>query len=597
VLAFNVTGSFVKTFLRGLKTVAKTDTDKIALTEWENTLCSVIRSRQPGIMIQSIEEKRALDSLIRVLQHMGQSGLGRRELLVWSQVTLRAINIAEADPKTGGCFTETVSPTEFFKQLKEFRENKGNKENPTAAVLVLCDAGHLLETKNNLRMLRETLSEIRGTSRTIVFMGTPFDIPPTVAPDINVQTFALPTAKDLQLVLAPVIDAYAKTPAFAKIKIDKDIVPKFARACAGLTEIEARGLLGLSVARFQAFDARAVDMALKEKAQVIKRSNVLEYRVCTGGLDKVGGLQNIKAWIRDQDHTLKSPDEARAAGMRMAKGLMLIGVPGTGKTLVATMLAAHWSLPLLVFDVGRAFGSLVGQSEANIDQVIMYANVCRPCIIFIDEIEKALGGGGGELDGGTTARVKGKLMTWLNDKPEDVFVVATANDVTKFESEPAFIRSGRFDLISFVDLPDFRSRLEILAIQYKNAVEYAKAGELGKCTLGDTIPSEALIDAATVSKGYSGAELEVVIQKALRLRFNHPTRPKTPTSKMLVDAVLSVKPLSVTMKEPIQHLREWVKQGRAVPAGATLEDDAADERDFKENGLPILLQDAPDAEE
>ena len=566
------------------------NSEKPVLTEWEHTLCSVIRSRQPGIMMQSVEERRALDSLIRVLQFMGLSGLGKRELLVWSQVTHRTIDIAQEDEKTGGCKTDVTASVEFFKTLKEFRDNKGTKENPVAAVLVLCDAGHLLDVKNNLRMLRETLADIRGTSRTIVFMGVPFDIPATVAPDINVQTFALPTAKELQGILTPVVDAYVKSPAFSKIKIDKDVVPKFARACAGLTEIEARGLLGLGVARFLAFDNRAVDMALKEKAQIVKRSNVLEYRTCTGGLDKVGGLQNVKAWIREQDHTLTNPDEARAAGMKMAKGLLLIGVPGTGKTLIATMLAAHWSLPLLVFDVGRAFGSLVGQSEANIDQVITLANACRPCIVFIDEIEKALGGGGGEMDGGTTARVKGKLMTWLQDKPEDVFVVATANDVTKFESEPAFIRSGRFDLISFVDLPDFRSRLEILAIQYKNAVEYAKAGELGKCTLAETIDPDTLTEAARASKGYSGAELQTVMQKALRLRFAHPSRPKSPTSEMLVEAVKSVRPLSITMKESITHLRDWVKDGRAVPAGATLEDDANDEKDFKEHGLPILLQ-------
>jgi ATP-dependent 26S proteasome regulatory subunit len=501
---------------------------------------------------------------------------------LWSPVSLRSIDIAEPKPVERDYM-------DFFKMVKAFKDNVGTDKEQVSAVLCLCDAGHLLSAPNNLRLLRETLWSIRGSNRTIIFMGHPFEIPPQIAPDLNVQTFELPTAKELQIILEPSVAAWKKVPAFAKLNIDMTMVPKFARACAGLTEIETRGLLGFSVARYEAFDARAVDLALQEKAQIVKRSNVLEYKVCHGGLDSVGGLQNVKNWIKEQDDIFKDADAARAAGQKLSKGLLLIGCPGTGKSLMAEMLPAHWSIPLLEFDVGRAFGSLIGQSESNIDQMISLAKACAPCVVAVDEIEKALGGGGGEMDGGTSARVKGKLLTWLQEKPDDVFVVATANDVTKFESSPELIRAGRFDLVAFVDLPDFKSRLEILAIKYKQAVEYAKSGAT-KSTLKETLSADTIMAAAQASRGYSGAELEVIVQRALRFAFNAKPRLTQPTSEMFLAAVKAVKPLSLTMEESIKALRAWAADGRAVPAGATIEDDKDDVKALENEGLPQLLK-------
>jgi len=554
------------------------------LTEWEVNLCSIIRARQPGIVIQSMEEQRVLDSVIKVLQWMALKRLGARELVVWSPVSSRKIPINDPSKE------EALEWQEFFPTLKDFRDqgaDTDDAEQPRRAVLVLADCEHELNQPSALRLLRETLWAIRSTTRAVIILGKPFDIPDEIAPDLTVLPFDLPTAEDLKNILYPMLKVYKEAEAYARVKIEDNAAPQFARACAGLSEIEARGLLGLSIARFEAFDFRAVDMALREKANIVRRSNVLEYKTCAGGLQDIGGLENLKNWIKEQDDILTQVEDAKAYGLRLAKGLLLVGIPGSGKSLTAEMLAAHWRLPLLIFDVGRAFGSLVGQSEANVDQVISLAKACRPCVVFIDEIEKALGGSGGELDGGTSARVKGKLLTWLQTKPDDVFVVATANDVTKFNSTPELIRAGRFDRVFFVDLPDLRSRLEILAIHYRKAVQAAKAS--GKCALPEQIPADVLMEAAKISRGYSGAELEVCVQTAIRAAFNAKPRLVVPTSDMLAAAVRAQKPLSQTMKESIRVLREWCADGRALPAGATLEDDAKDSKGLEQHGLPILL--------
>jgi ATP-dependent 26S proteasome regulatory subunit len=547
--------------------------EKLTLTSWESNLCSIVRARQPGVVVQSLEEPRVTASVIKMLQWMATKGLGLSELLIWSPASYKKISVEDPGKE------QALEPVEFFTAVDKFRTEENDEQgDPRRAVLVLADCHSALESPTNVRMLRETLWAVRGTLRTIIIIGRQFDLPGEVADDLMVSPFDLPTAKDIQATLQPIIEAYQKNDKYKDVTIDLQVIPPFARACAGLPEITASGLLGLAVVRHGAFDMNAVNMALAEKANIVKRSNVLEYETPQGGLDAIGGLENVKAWIKDQDVILNDAEAAKAYGLKMPSGLLLLGVPGTGKSLTARMLAAHWKLPLLRFDVGRAFGSLVGQSEANVRQVIQLANAIGDCVVFCDEVEKALGGRGGEMDGGTTDRVKATFLTWLQEKPDGVFVVMTANDITKFEANPEFLRAGRVDRCVFVDLPDYRARMEILAIHCKKT--------------GHEVPVKDLEKAAEVSKGYSGAELEVAVQTALRAAFQATPRPANPTGELLAQAVKQQKPLSATMKESIERLRAWCREGRAMPAGRTLEDDKADKSAYEKMGLPDLLMDS-----
>jgi ATP-dependent 26S proteasome regulatory subunit len=546
----------------------------VTLNPWEDELCSLIRARRPGVIIRSLEEERVMDSLVRVAQWLYQNRMGLRQITVWSPVTQRKYpNIRT--PKV----IETTQRQPFFATLQAFRVPDEPDTPPRGEMLVVCDAGHEIEKQpTNTRQVRETLAAISGTYRTLIFLGQGFDVPDEIASDLKVMDFELPTAKELENILSPVIALYSENPQYKRqdVKIEPACLPNFSRACAGLSEMEARGILNLSVARFRAFDSRSVTMALREKAQVVRRSNVLEYVTPQKNLSDIGGLERVKGWIGEYDTLYKDLEAARTYGLRPASGMLLIGVPGTGKTLTADALAGHWQLPLLKLDIGKLFGSLVGQSEGNVDAMIRLAKACRPCLVMCDEIEKALGGSGGELDGGTSARVKGKLLTWLQEKPDDIFVVATANDITAFNRTPELLRAGRFDNIFFVDLPDKRSRIEILAIHTRKR--------------GHAMPLDELVLAASAARGYSGAELEVAVQTALRTAFNTDPRPKHPTAEMLVNAITNMVPLSKSMSGPVSALRAWVKEGRAIPAGATLEDDKADEAAFKAQGLPLVAE-------
>jgi ATP-dependent 26S proteasome regulatory subunit len=563
----------------------------VELTAWETTAQSFLRARQPGILVNSVEEPRVMASIIRTLQWMAEKGLGVRRLTRWSSVSTQVIDILKPNepPQTPdrsplfGMLQAFVSPEPRPDEQVDDKTGKVIRRE----VLVLADIEAELREPITVRTLREVLWKIRGTTQSIFIIGQPFQVPAEIAPELALLPFELPTAKDLEKSLTPVVAAYKAAKVYKSLNIDDTVIPALARATAGLTETEARGILGLAIARHEALDNRAVDLALKEKAAIVRRSSVLEYRTCTGSLSDVGGLEHLKKWIGEQDAILSDADEAASYGLKMPSGVLLSGIPGTGKSLTAQVLAAHWKLPLLVFDVAKAFGSLVGQSESNVDGVIALANACRPCIVFMDEIEKALGGSGGEQDGGTSARVTGKLLTWLSDKQEGIFVVATANDVTAFEKRPELIRAGRFDAVFFCDLPDLRSRLEIMAIHYRKAVQRAKA--MGKCALDDQIDPSAIMEAGKASRGYSGAELECAMQSALRAAFNHKPRLTCPTGALLVQAVKSQKPLSLTMKESVNFLRKWCADGRAIPAGATLEDEKKDAQALEDLGLPDIL--------
>ena len=321
---------------------------KITLTPWEDDLCSIVRARQPGVVIQSLEEERVLDSVIKVAQWMVERQVGKRELVVWSPVSCRKINVENP---------QEISPgehQEFFPMLRDFMGGEADR----GSFLVLCDAGHELEAPTNVRILRECLGAIRGTLRTVIFIGKASDIPDEVAADLTVLKYELPTAGDLENTLKPLVEQYQQTSHYKNIGvvIDDAALAPFSRACAGLTESEARGLFSLSISRFRGFDNRAVDMALKEKAQVVRRSNVLEYCTSKQNLDSVGGLENVKGWVKEYDQMHAEVKAATAYGVRPASGVLLLGISGCGKSLMAEVLAGHFQIPLLKLDVAVSLG-------------------------------------------------------------------------------------------------------------------------------------------------------------------------------------------------------------------------------------------------
>ena len=550
---------------------------EIQLTEWENTFCASLCARQPGMVVQSLEEQRVIWSLVKIAQHMALSGWGCRDVRVWSSIS--QYEISTRDPDKIAQFDRCSLPEMLVTFLKETRARKEDGADvPKEGILVLTDLDVILEMDpvESRRALREALFEIseRKLRKTVVIVGKPFTIPEEIAADVRIVTFELPTVAEIREMISEIAADLAQQKSHSHIRPTAEQIGSFARACGGLTESEARALVRLSLAKYEALDDRSVDLAIKEKAAIVRRGGALDVIESDHGIDDVGGLDNLKAYLEVVGGMIKDPDAAKAFGLELPSGFLFTGVPGCGKSYMCEAIAKYWNLPLLRFDVGRAFGGIVGETEANIRKMIATAEAIKPCVLMIDELEKGLSSGG-ERDGGTSERVKQSLLSWLNDKSDQICVIATANDLAKLESMPELIRAGRFDAVFFVDLPDFRSRLEILQIHLKKT--------------GHSMPLEALTEAATASKGYSGAEIKVAVQSALRKAFVANPRPKEPSVEMLVEAIEEMVPLSKSMAEPIARLRKWCAEGRARPAGATLDSDEQDTKTFEDHGLPILF--------
>ena len=257
-------------------------------------------------------------------------------------------------------------------------------------------------------------------------------------------------------------------------------------------------------------------------------------------MNDVGGLDTLKTWLDRRSQAFGAG--AKGFGLDAPKGVLLLGVQGCGKSLVAKAIAAAWEFPLLRLDMGKVFGGIVGQSEANVRTALQVAQALAPCVLWIDEIEKGVAGMGSsdQSDGGTTARVVGTLLTWMQEKREPVFVVATANRIEMLP--PELLRKGRFDELFFVDLPSCAVRKEILAIHLRKK---------GRDPVGYDL--EQL---ATLSLGYSGAELEEAVREGLFDAFAEGRELRT---EHIATALRATFPLSRTMGEQITDLRRWAK--------------------------------------
>ena len=323
------------------------------------------------------------------------------------------------------------------------------------------------------------------------------------------------------------------------------IIERICMACLGLTEVQINRVLAKSVYKFRRIDESCIDLIIEEKRNIIQQSGILEYFHSKETIDQVGGLDNLKNWLKQRRAAFSL--KAKDYGLPTPKGLLILGVQGTGKSLTAKAVSLLWHLPLLRLDIGKVFGSLVGESESKIREALQYAEAISPCILWMDELDKAFSGlNGPQGDSGTSARVFGTFLTWLQEKEKPVFVVATANNVSNLP--PEMLRKGRFDEIFFVDLPNKTELNEIIKIHI---------------TKTERNPRDFnLISLVEASSGFTGAEIEQSIIDAMYSAFE---RDEEFTTDDIHEAMSKMIPLSKFMKEEVDKLRYWVKD-RARPA-------------------------------
>jgi ATP-dependent 26S proteasome regulatory subunit len=404
---------------------------------------------------------------------------------------------------------------------------------------------HPFLTRNNfaiIRRLKDIALYLKNSYKTIVLISPVMEIPPELDKEITVLNFPQPTKEDLSALLDKIVED-VKELKQVEIQLDEEGRDRLLQAALGLTLGEAENVFAKIIVKDQRLSADYVNEVFAEKQQIIRKSGLLEYYAANEDFSSVGGLAVLKDWLNKRAVAFTA--DAHAFGLPSPKGILLLGVQGCGKSLCAKSVSRLWQLPLLRFDMGRMFGSLVGSSEENVRRAISVAESIAPAVLWVDEIDKAFVGSqsSGVTDGGTTARVFGTFLTWLSEKNAPVFVVATANDVSQLP--PELLRKGRLDEIFYVDLPSADERAEIFRIHLSKRHRDP-----------DTFDMPALLGA---SQDFSGAEIEEAIISALYDAFYAKEELNT---AHVVGALSQTVPLSRTMAEKIEAQRNWA-QGRA----------------------------------
>ncbi len=404
---------------------------------------------------------------------------------------------------------------------------------------------HPFLTKNNfaiIRKLKDIALHLKNSFKTIILISPVMEIPAELDKEITVINFPQPTKEDLGAMLDKII-AEVRDRKQIQIDLDEEGRGRLLQAALGLTLGEAENVFAKIIVQEQRLSGDHVNEVFAEKQQIIRKSGLLEYYSANEDFSNVGGLAVLKDWLNKR--AVAFTDEARAFGLPSPKGILLLGVQGCGKSLCAKAVSRLWHLPLLRFDMGRMFGSLVGSSEENVRRAIAVAESVAPAVLWVDEIDKAFVGSqsSGATDGGTTARVFGTFLTWLSEKNTAVFVVATANDVSQLP--PELLRKGRLDEIFYVDLPSEEERLEIFRIHIVKRRRDPKDFDL-----------ETLVAA---SPDFSGAEIEEAIISALYDAFY---QKQELTTEHILTTLNQTVPLAKTMSEKVSSQRNWAV-GRA----------------------------------
>lgn len=499
----------------------------------------LIRARYPILYVTTWEEER----VERCLKEIAEKR--RKNLFVWT-ITQGIVKSGSEPTRAKGGSGSTCDPIAALDAVV------GQLE---PAIYLFKDFHHFTEdNRANLtvvRRLRDVAHHLRDTYKTIVVCAPVTRVAQELSKDVTLVDFGLPGVGEFGELLDRIVDDVKDKP---NIRIDLDDAgrERLLSAARGLTLKEAENVFAKTLVLDGRLSAGDVDVVFGEKQQIIRKSGLLEYYASQASLGQVAGLDNLKEWLAKRSVAFTA--RAKQFGLPAPRGVLLVGVQGCGKSLCAKAAANLWNLPLLRFDVGRMFSSLVGSSEENVRQALHVAESVAPAVLWIDEIDKALAGAGGSggSDGGTSARVFGTLLTWLSEKTAPVFVMATANDISHLP--PELLRKGRLDEIFFVDLPTPEERREIFRIHLT-----ARGRDPA------TFDLEAL---ARASDGFSGAEIEQAVVEAL---FDAFSGEMPLTTDVLRHSIAQTVPLSRTMSEELVRLRNWAAGRSRLATGSRTE--------------------------
>lgn len=415
----------------------------------------------------------------------------------------------------------------------------------TETFIVLKDIHNFLEDPKIIALLKRIAENNlyrESYSATIFIISSKVVIPTELENYITVFDIPLPTNKEI----LEIINNFKRS---LDLNIDENVLNDIALSFKGLNEFQIKQILNLAYQDGGYIDEADKYLILHEKEQFIKKSGMLEMVNFKESIEDIGGLENLKDWLYRKSKIFSQLDKAIKFGVDIPKGIMIVGMPGCGKSLTAKATARLFEIPLVRLDVGRLLGKYVGESEENMRKALKLSEAISPCVLWIDEIEKAFSGVGSEGGGNdVTTRLFGQFLTWMQEKENTVFIVATANDISKIP--PEFLRKGRFDELFFVDLPNDEERRKILEIHIKKRNKWNRD-----------------IDIITLLKqteGYNGADLEAVVKEAIESAFIEG-KDKI-TTEDLIQAIKDTKSISSTLKDKIDQIKKTISKIDIKPA-------------------------------
>lgn len=425
------------------------------------------------------------------------------------------------------------------------QKDYATKDNPKHIFIILKDAHQYLDSKSPfynpkcialLKRIAETTMFENGVYITTFLVSPVLVLPKEIEKMITIFDIPFPDAEEVATIIADYTDSF-------HISIDENVRNELIVSFKGLTEFEIRQILNYAYQQSGTFDFEGVKLVLKEKEQIIRKSGIIEIFTSNTNISDIGGLENLKTYLTNKAKIFSKLGEAKKFGVDLPKGILIIGMPGCGKSLTAKATASMFNVPLLRLDIGKLMGKYVGESEHNLSTAIKTAEAVAPCVLWIDELEKAFAGVGGDGGGSDiTTRLFGQFLTWLQEKESSVYVVATANNIAKLP--PEFLRKGRFDELFLVELPEPEERRMIFKIHLKKR---------GKLT-----PEVDIIKLLKATEGYNGADIENVVKETIENAFC--SDDKSVTTAKLLETIDNTKSFSETLKDEVERLREVYKK-------------------------------------
>lgn len=482
----------------------------------------ILRSAVPLVVVETHEEQRVLRLVKTLAERIG------RPLYKWAvTLGLQRLDVPR-EPQL-----HNSKPVELLAQIKTSRD---------PGIYVLLDFHPFMDDPVHVRLLKDIALAHEHLGHHLVLVSHRLEIPPELERFCARLQLSMPDRRRIEDIILEEAQRWAQSNPGARVTTHRRTLEMVIENLTGLTASDVRRLARGAIYDDGALTESDLPQITRAKFDLLSRGGVLSFEYETARFADVGGLAGLKRWLDIRREVFAGGKPV--PGLDAPKGIMLLGVQGCGKSLAAKAVAGTWGAPLLRMDVGTLYNKFHGETERNLRESLRTATVMAPCVLWVDEIEKAFSTG--DNDGGTSRRVLGTLLTWMAENEARVFIVCTANDIESLP--PELVRKGRLDEIFFVDLPDADTRRQILSIHLKKR---------------DLDPETFDLEALSLAcEGFSGAEVEQAVVAALYSAHAQQARPAT---EHVEEEIRRTRPLSVVMRERIDHLRAWARE-RTVPA-------------------------------